>query len=78
MNTLMKTGNGRQKIVKILMRREDLTSDEANDMVDEIIDFINSAIEDGRDHNEVIDIFTDMSGLEPDYLEDILDEVQGS
>jgi len=74
----MKTGNGRQKIVKILMRREDLTSDEANDMVDEIIDFINSAIEDGRDHNEVIDIFTDMSGLEPDYLEDILDEVQGS
>ena len=53
------------QIVPILMRRDDLTVDEAIDLVAEAEDMLNEAFCNGDDPEEVM---LEVLGLEPDYL----------
>ena len=62
---------GEKKIVNILMRRDDLTEEEAIETVKDCLDEVNAAIEMG-DFDEVEDIVADYLGLEPDYIVDLL------
>lgn len=57
------------KVVKILMVRDEIDRETAEDMVRECRDMINEA----EDPCEVDDIISDLLELEPDYLFDILD-----
>ena len=59
------------RIVKILMRREDLTREEAEDWVNETREMMEDAIANG-DYEEAEDILASELGLEPDYIPDIL------
>jgi len=52
-----------------LMERDLLTSDEADDLIKETRELMLEAIEIGEDAEEV---FSDMTGLEPDYIMEIL------
>ena len=59
------------RIVKILMKRDNLSKEEAISIMKETAEEINEAI-DNEDFDLAEDILMDNLGLEPDYLEDIL------
>ena len=59
------------RIVEILMKRDDMTYDEAKNLVIETRDMMDEALVDG-DTFEAESIFEEMLGLEPDYIMDIL------
>lgn len=59
------------RVVKIIMERDNLTQEEAQETVDLCKEEIHNAIEDGRWY-EVEDIVADYLGLEPDYIMDLL------
>lgn len=63
----MKTG----QLIPTLMRRDNLTEDEAKALVQEVKDLMLSAIENG-DYLLAEDIFTSELGLEPDYIMEVL------
>lgn len=56
-------------MVKILMERENISREEANDILWEAKHAVEEALENGGDAQ---DVFTDITGLEPDYLSCIL------
>ncbi len=58
------------KIVQILMNRDDLTEQEATELLDECREALADC---NYDPEESIDIIQDYLGLEPDYVLDILD-----
>ena len=58
----MKTTN---EIVRILMRRDGMERDEAEDLLQDA----RAAVEDGEDPEEVL---ADWFDLEPDYLDDLI------
>ncbi len=55
------------EIIRILMERDGLTKEEAKEELAEVIEEMRDLIEDGR-FIEAEDLFSDMLGLEPDYL----------
>lgn len=59
------------KIVDILMKRDGLTKDEAEQRVEETREMMNDAVDSG-DYEEVEDIMCSELGLEMDYIFDIL------
>ena len=59
-------------LVELLMRRDNLTREEAIEMLFTCKEDLERAVSDGS-YNEVDDIIMDDLGLEPDYLFDILD-----
>lgn len=59
------------KIIKILMRRDGMTLDEAKALVADVIDMMNDAIANG-DYDEAEMIVEDELGLEPDYIPALL------
>lgn len=59
------------KIVDILMKRDGLTRDEAEQRVEETREMMNDAVDLG-DYEEVEDIMCSELGLEMDYIFDIL------
>ena len=59
------------KIVDILMKRDGLTRDEAEQRVEETREMMNDAVGSG-DYEEVEDIMCSELGLEMDYIFDIL------
>ena len=63
----MKTG----QLIHTLMRRDNLTEDEAKALVQEVQGLMLSAIENG-DYLLAEEIFTSELGLEPDYIMEIL------
>ncbi len=54
-----------KEMLEILMERDGMSRNEALQLLREVQDAINEAFESGEDPEE---IFTDMTGLEPDYL----------
>ena len=59
------------RVVKILMKRDNMSEADAIELVNETREEINEAIECG-DFDYVDDIIADNLGLEPDYAMDIL------
>lgn len=55
------------EVVRILMKRDDLTREEAEERVDEVREILSDA-----DPWEIEDILADELGLEMDYIFDIL------
>lgn len=60
-----------ERIIKILMRRDKLTREEAEDQVQEAKEELQLLL-DNRDLDEAYNICETMFGLEPDYLDDLL------
>lgn len=60
-----------EKIIRILMRRDEMTRKEAEEYVKDTMTEIQSAIDCG-DYCLAEDIFESDLGLEPDYLIDLL------
>ena len=56
-----------EKVVRILMRRDDMTREEATELVKDTMREVRDAIEAG-DFSLAEDIFEGDLGLEPDYL----------
>ena len=56
-----------EKVVRILMRRDDMTREEATELVKDTMGEVMSAIEAG-DFSLAEEIFEGDLGLEPDYL----------
>ena len=57
------------KVVEILMRRDNFTQQEAEDRVSEVKQMMKDC---GYDPEECTDIMNDELGLEMDYIEDLL------
>lgn len=62
------------KIIEILMRRDDISKFEAEQIVYECGDVMSDAIAMGASYDEIADIIKDYLELEPDYMEYFLDE----
>jgi hypothetical protein len=60
-----------ERIIKILMRRDKFTHEEAEDQVQEAKKELQMLLDNG-DLNEAYDICETWFGLEPDYLDDLL------
>lgn len=56
-------------LVKLIMRRDGVSENEARIMIDETAREINDAIAHGASYDTVADILADYLGLEPDYLD---------
>lgn len=56
------------EIIKILVKRDGITVEEAKEQVEEAIAEVRAAINRGADCETVWDIWADEVGLEPDYL----------
>jgi len=63
----MKTRN----LVDILVRRDDISEDEANELIDDVRYEMHSLISAG-DYCGAEDVFTQNLGLEPDYIIDFI------
>lgn len=61
----------KEKVKEILIDRDDLTEEEAEETITDTMAMVYEAIESG-DFLEAEDIFMDELGLEPDYLLDLL------
>lgn len=61
-----------ETIEQILMRRDGLDKQEAQDLIDEAKEEVQSIIENGGTLEEVEDVVRDYFGLEPDYVEEML------
>ena len=63
---------GKEEIVKILMRRDEITQGEAEDIVNEcqwvINDILDSELSDFERMEEIEFAINDYLGLEPDYI----------
>ena len=60
------------RIIAILMERDNLSYIEAANIVEEVQEEITEAIDAGAGLYEIEDIIASELGLEPDYLEDFL------
>lgn len=58
-----------EEVVAILMRKEELSREDALNWVNEALEWVEIAISRGEDPD---DIWMDQTGLEPDYLYNIL------
>ena len=58
-----------EEIVSILMRRDNMTREDAIDLFLQTEEEIQEAIQGGEGYYEVEDILMDNLGLEPDYLD---------
>lgn len=56
---------GKEEIIKILMRRDDMDHESAVDLVNDVIEQIENC---GGNYEEAVDIIESDLGLEPDYL----------
>lgn len=65
-------GKMKENIISILMRRDDMTREEAIRIIEETRDEIACAIENGASLDEIEDILADYLMLEPDYLIEFL------
>lgn len=61
------------RIVKILMKRDNMTEEEARELVGSVKEDIQQGIEEGfYSYEDVACIIEDELGIEPDYMEDLL------
>ena len=66
----MKTGHDR--IIAILMERDELTEEEAREQVEDAVDAINDILENGGSYEEAEDVLLEDLGLEMGYIFDLL------
>ena len=66
----MKTGQDR--IVAILMERDELTEEEAREQVEDAAQSITDIMENGGSYEEAEDVLLEDLGLEMDYIFDLL------
>ena len=66
----MKTGH--DKIIAILMERDELTEEEAREQVEDAVEAINDILENGGSYEEAEDVLLEDLGLEMDYIFDLL------
>ena len=66
----MKTGHDR--IIAILMERDELTEEEAREQVEDAVETINDILESGGSYEEAEDVLLEDLGLEMDYIFDLL------
>jgi len=59
------------EIISVLMRRDNLSKEEAREVVKETMESVRECIEEG-DFEAAEDIFTSELGLEPDYLINVI------
>lgn len=57
-----------EEIIEILMRRDHMNRNEAEELMDECQQAIDEAVANDAGYYEVCDIIADYLGLEPDYL----------
>ena len=60
-----------ETILRVLMRRDGMTKNEAQELIDEAKEQLQEYIEEG-DHESAHDICQEFFGLEPDYLMELL------
>ena len=60
------------RIISILMKRDNLSLNEATNLFEEVREEVMDAITNGEGLLAVEDIIADELGLEPDYFEDLL------
>ena len=60
-----------EEVIQIFMRRDGMSREEAVARYNEILDEIRNLVDDG-DYEDVEDYWTQETGLEPDYLIDVL------
>ena len=60
------------RIISILMKRDNLSLNEATNLFEEVREEVMDAITSGEGLLAVEDIIADELGLEPDYFEDLL------
>ena len=60
------------RIISILMKRDNLSLNEATNLFEEVQTEVMEAISNGKGLLTVEDIIADELGLEPDYFEDLL------
>lgn len=63
----------KEDVKRILMERDGMDEESAQELVDEAQDEISMAISEGASIDEVEQIIEDYFGLEPDYLMDFLE-----
>jgi len=63
-----------QNIKTILMQRDQMTSEQADAMIREAVDDLSTRLEEG-DIQSAYDICMEYFGLEPDYLEEMLEMI---
>ena len=63
-----------KEIIKILMRRDDISEVEAENLIEECMEEMNDAIMRGN-YQECEDILASYLGLEPDYLDILMTEM---
>ena len=66
----MKTGHDR--IIAILMERDELTEEEAREQVEDAVEAINDILANGGSYEEAEDVLLEDLGLEMDYIFDLL------
>jgi nucleoid DNA-binding protein len=64
--------SGHDRIIAILMERDELTEEEAREQVEEAVELINEILESGGSYEEAEEILLDDLGLEMDYIFDLL------
>lgn len=64
-----------ESIKQVLMSRDGLTWDEAEERIDEVVDQLNEILTEGGSLEEVDQMLMDELGLEPDYFEELLDRL---
>ena len=64
--------SGHDRIVAILMERDELTEEEAREQVEEAAELINEIVAGGGSYEEAEEILLDDLGLEMDYIFDLL------
>ena len=65
--------NSIEDLVKLIARRDNISMEEAYEVVEDCIDNIRDVIENEPDYETVVDILREDLGLEPDYLDLILE-----
>jgi hypothetical protein len=64
--------SGHDRIIAILMERDELTEEEAREQVGEAAELINEIVASGGSYEEAEEILLDDLGLEMDYIFDLL------
>lgn len=66
---MSKVSTGKSRVIRILMKRDGMTQDEAAALLDDVLNMVYDSIANGDDAE---DIWMDELNLEPDYLMDCL------
>ena len=68
----MQMKSGHDRIVAILMERDELTEEESREQVEDAVEAINDILENGGSYEEAEDVLLEDLGLEMDYIFDLL------